>query len=139
MAETFLLEVATPGRRLVHEPALEAQIPGADGYLGVLPGHAPLLGQLGIGELQYKLKDGQTHRALIAGGFVEVTQNTVRVLADVCENPDEIDVARARAALKRASDRMSKIDGDIDVGRAINAMRRAQERLALVARRSAAP
>jgi F-type H+-transporting ATPase subunit epsilon len=131
MADTFLLEVVTPDRRLVYEPVLEAQIPGAEGYLGVLPGHAPLLGQLGIGELQYKMKDGEIHRALIAGGFVEVMPTTVRVLADVCENPDEIDEARAAAALKRAAERLSKIDGTVDASRAINAMRRAQERLAL--------
>jgi F-type H+-transporting ATPase subunit epsilon len=134
MADTFLLEIATPDRRLVHEPVLEAQIPAAGGYLGVLPGHAPLLGQLGIGELQYKLQSGQVNTVLVAGGYVEVAQQHVRVLADVCENANEIDVARAEAALKRASERMSQIDGSVDVGRAINAVRRAQERLALAHR-----
>jgi len=129
MAETFLLELATPERRLVHEPVAEAQIPGASGFLGILPGHAPLLGQLGIGELGYKTKDGKLHVANIAGGYVEVTPTQVRVLADAAELPNELDAARAEAALKRANDRLSKIDGVVDVARAINAMKRAQSRL----------
>ena len=129
MADTFLLEVATPERRLVHEPVLEAEVPGASGFLGILPGHAPLLGQLGIGELGYKLKDGKVHTVSVAGGYVEVTPTQVRVLADAAEFANEIDGARAEAALKRANDRLSKIDGVVDVARAINAMKRAQARL----------
>ena len=132
MADTFLLEVATPERRLVHEPVLEAQIPGASGYIGVLPGHSALLGQLGIGELGYKMKDGKTHVVNVAGGYVEVTPNHVRILADSAEMPNEIDLARAEAALKRANDRLSKIDGVVDPARAINAMRRAQSRLDII-------
>jgi F-type H+-transporting ATPase subunit epsilon len=131
MADTFLLEVATPERRLVHDPVTEAQVPGATGFLGILPGHAPLLGQLGIGELGYRMKDGKTHIVMVAGGYVEVTGNHVRVLADSAELTNEIDITRAEAALKRASDRMSKIDGVavVDVARAINSMKRAQARL----------
>ena len=129
MAETFLLEVATPERRLVHEPVSEAQVPGESGFLGLLPGHAPLLGQLGVGELGYKTKDGKAHVVTVSGGYVEVSPNKVRVLADAAELASEIDAARAEAALKRANDRLSKIDGIVDTARAINAMKRAQARL----------
>jgi F-type H+-transporting ATPase subunit epsilon len=134
MPDTFLLEVATPERRLVHEPVLEAQIPGASGFLGVLPGHAPLLGQLGIGELGYKMKDGKLHVVNVAGGYVEVTSTHVRVLADAAELPSEIDQARAEAALKRANDRLGGIDALVDSARAINAMKRAQARLEIAKR-----
>jgi F-type H+-transporting ATPase subunit epsilon len=129
MADTILLEVATPERRLVHEPVTEAQVPASTGFLGILPGHAPLLGQLGIGELGYKMKDGKTHIVNVAGGYVEVTPTQVRILADAAELTNEIDIARAEAALKRANDRMSRVDGVVDVARAINAMKRAQARL----------
>jgi F-type H+-transporting ATPase subunit epsilon len=131
MADTIVLEVATPERRLVHEPVMEAQIPAATGFLGILPGHAPLLAQLGIGEMAYKTKDGKSHVANVAGGYVEVSGGHVRVLADAAEVPNEIDLTRAEAALKRANDRLSKIDGVVDVARAINAMKRAQSRLEL--------
>ena len=129
MADTILLDVATPERRLVHEPVFEAQIPGASGFLGILPGHAPLLGQLGFGELSYKMKDGKTRVINVASGYVEVTPNQIRVLADAAELPNELDLARAEAALKRASERMGRFDGVTDVARALNAMKRAQARL----------
>jgi len=129
MADTILLDVATPERRLVHEPVTEAQIPGASGFLGILPGHAPLLGQLGFGELSYKMKDGKTRVVNVASGYVEVTPNQIRVLADAAELPNELDLARAEAALKRASERMGRFDGVTDVARALNAMKRAQARL----------
>ena len=129
MADTILLDVATPERRLVHEPVTEAQIPGASGFLGILPGHAPLLGQLGFGELSYKMKDGKTRVINVASGYVEVTPNQIRVLADAAELPNELDLARAEAALKRASERMGRFDGVTDVARALNAMKRAQARL----------
>ncbi len=129
MADTILLDVATPERRLVHEPVTEAQIPGASGALGILPGHAPLLGLLGFGELNYKTKDGKMHVINVAAGYVEVTPNQIRVLADAAELPNELDLARAEAALKRASERMGRFDGVTDVARALNAMKRAQARL----------
>src|SRR4051794_35831529 len=126
MADTFLLEVATPVRRLVHEPVFEAQIPGESGALGILPGHAPLLGNLGIGELTYKMKDGKPHVVNVAGGYVEVTATRVRILADAAELPNEIDLGRAEASLKRAAERLQKIDSLVDAARAVNAMKRAQ-------------
>ncbi|MEI9899591.1 MAG: ATP synthase delta/epsilon chain alpha-helix domain-containing protein [Hyphomicrobium sp.] len=82
-----------------------------------------------MGELGYKMKDGKLHVVNVAGGYVEVTPNYIRVLADAAELPNELDIARAEAALKRASERMGRFDGVTDVARAINAMKRAQARL----------
>jgi len=81
MAATFELEVVTPDRQVVKQDAESAQIPGKDGYLGILPDHAALLSELGEGELSYTL-GGKTEKLQVSGGFVEVRNNHVRVLAD---------------------------------------------------------
>jgi len=101
MADTIQLEVATPERQLVRETVSEVQIPGKDGYLGILPGHAALLGLLGAGVLAYTAGGGRQYLA-IQGGFVEVSEGCVRMLADVAEPAAEIDVARAQADLASA-------------------------------------
>ena len=130
MADTFQLEIATPERLLAAVLASEAQIPGKDGMLGILPEHAPLLSELGTGELSYQTSEGRK-RAVISGGWLQVIDNHVRVLADRAEAVDEIDLARAERALKRAMDRLNQTsDANIDVPRALNAMRRAEARLA---------
>ncbi len=130
MAGTLHLEVATPERLLVKDDATEVYIPGADGMLGILPEHAALLGELGIGELSFVSSAGR--RAIfIAGGWVQVLNNEVRVLADRAENISEIDTARAEASLKRAQERLGPpTAAGLDVARAINSMRRAEARLA---------
>src|SRR5688572_9552599 len=128
MAETFELEIATLELAVVRARSREAQILTERGYVGILPGHAALLGQLGIGELTY-VSDGQKRNLVIQGGFLEVVHDHVRVLADKAERPDEIDAKRAEAAMKRAADRLSRPDVGVDVARALNAMRRAQARL----------
>jgi F-type H+-transporting ATPase subunit epsilon len=84
MAETFLLEVATPERLLVRQPASEAQIPAANGYVGILPGHAALLAELGAGQLTYTAA-GQRRALTVSGGWLEVASDHVRVLADGAE------------------------------------------------------
>jgi len=84
MAETFLLEVATPEKLLVREQASEAQIPAANGYVGILPGHAALLAELGAGELSYAA-GGRRHSLTVSGGWLEVASDHVRVLADGAE------------------------------------------------------
>ncbi|MBI3207596.1 MAG: F0F1 ATP synthase subunit epsilon [Candidatus Solibacter usitatus] len=127
---TFELEIATPERLLVKESATEAQIPGASGELGVLPGHAMLLSSLGAGVLTYKA-GGTNHSLAVSGGVVEIQQDVVRVLAMVAEKPSEIDAKRAREAEKRASDRLATIKDNIDSARAFNALKRAQARLAI--------
>jgi F-type H+-transporting ATPase subunit epsilon len=88
MPETFLLEVATPERLLVSEHVSEAQVPAANGYLGILPGHASLLAELGSGELTY-VKEGQRHGIRIEGGWVEVSEEGTRVLAGSAEAAEE--------------------------------------------------
>jgi F-type H+-transporting ATPase subunit epsilon len=100
-SETFTLEVVTPDRAVVREPVAEMQLPGREGYLGILPGHTPLLTELGIGALSYR-KGDQTVYVAIAGGFAEVLAGRVLVLADAAQRADEIDVARAQSALADA-------------------------------------
>ena len=94
MAETFELEIATPERLLVREQVMEAQIPLVNGYIGVLAGHSPLLGEVGAGDLTY-LAEGRRRHLAVTGGWVEVLASHVRVLADKAEKADEIDLTRA--------------------------------------------
>jgi F-type H+-transporting ATPase subunit epsilon len=128
MAGTFQLEVATPERLLVREQVSEVQVPAANGYLGILPEHAALLAPLGTGVLSYVVS-GHRRSMAIANGYLEVLGGNARVLADVAENADEIDVKRAETALRRAEDRLSHPDVALDVARALNAAKRAQARL----------
>ena len=128
MAETFQLEVATPDRLLVREQVEEVEIPTANGYIGVMAGHSPLLGELGAGDLEYSAQGRRRHMA-VSGGWVEVLGGNVRVLADRAEKADEIDVARAEEARQRALDRLSRPPADLDVARAMNALKRAQARV----------
>ena len=108
MADTFELEIATPNRLLVREHVTEAQIPAANGYLGILPDHSPLLALLGTGSLSFTL-NGKSQSLAISGGYVEVQPDHVRVLADSAEKAEEIDLERASVALKRAEERLSKV------------------------------
>ena len=102
MADNLELEVATPERELVRELVSEVQVPGKNGYMGILPGHAPLLGLLGIGTLAYvSVSDGKKRYLSTHGGFVEVLDDHVRVLADCAERAEEIDIQRAKAALQQ--------------------------------------
>ncbi|MEB2363721.1 MAG: F0F1 ATP synthase subunit epsilon [Bryobacteraceae bacterium] len=135
MPDTFELEVTTPERLLIRNQVNEAQIPAANGYLGIGPEHAPLLAELGIGELSYRV--GNIRKSLVvAGGFVEVMTDHVRVLADSAEKASEIDVERARAALRRAEERLgSNATVAVDVARALNAAKRAKARLEAAAHR----
>jgi F-type H+-transporting ATPase subunit epsilon len=101
LPDKFTLEVVTPERRVVHASATEAQIPAGDGYLGILPGHAPLLATMGEGELSYR-EGGTRHYAAVFGGYVEVLAERVIVLAEAAERAEDIDTARARDAKERA-------------------------------------
>jgi F-type H+-transporting ATPase subunit epsilon len=130
MADTFELEIATPEKLVIREQVTEAQIPAEGGMIGVLPEHAPLISELGIGELTYVV-GGAKSSLVVSNGWVEVLKNHVRVLADHAEKANEIDVARAQASLKRAEDRLSKAAArGVDIARALNAMKRAQARIA---------
>ena len=130
MPDSFELEVATPERLLVREQATEAQVPAKNGYMGILPGHAALLSQLGSGVLDY-VAGGQRRYLAVAGGFLEVLPGHVRVLADVAERAEDIDVARARVALDRAQEQI----GGYDPAVALAAMARAQSRIAAAERK----
>src|SRR5882757_5902543 len=100
------LRIVSADRSLVNEQVDEVEIPGADGYFGVLPGHTPLLGLLGTGELWYR-QGTEKHYLHISSGFAEVQPDTVTILAQVAEKADEIDIARAEASKKRAEQRVS--------------------------------
>ncbi len=101
MPDTFQLEIVTPEKMVVRDTAEEIQIPGKSGYIGVLPGHAPLITELGAGEISYR-GEGQSHRFSVAWGFAEVLPNRVTVLAETVERADEIDVSRAQQSLQEA-------------------------------------
>jgi len=128
MAETFQLDIVTPDRLLVREAASEVTIPGRSGYLGVLPGHAPLLTELGVGEIAYRSASAVQHLA-VAWGFAEVLPNKVTILAETAERPAEIDVARAQQAKERAQQHLQHPSPDVDFRRAREALDRAQTRL----------
>ncbi len=132
MADTFELEIATPERSVVKEAAVRAQIPGKDGYMGILPDHAALLSELGIGILTYVTAQGGKYSVAIHGGYVEVLDNHVRVLADLAEPGSEVDVERARKALEHANQTMNAgtnpADGS-DPAYALSAAMRAEARI----------
>lgn len=107
MADTIQLEVVTPDRLVVNDTAEYIQIPGKTGYLGVLPGHAPLITELAVGEISYT-NGGQTRRLAVAWGFAEVLPEKVTILAETAERADEIDVSRAQAARQRAEEELRK-------------------------------
>ena len=137
MADTFTLEVVTPARQVVHEPVNEAQIPVLGGYIGVLPGHTPLLAEMGVGELSYHVGNRVVSCTAI-GGFVEVLADRVIVLADSAERAEEINVARAEAARDRAQKRLETTnDPNVDWKRAEQALARAQTRLQVAAKAGA--
>jgi F-type H+-transporting ATPase subunit epsilon len=107
MAETIQLEIVTPERLVVNDTAEYVEIPGKSGYLGVLPGHAPLITELAVGEISYR-NAGKTARLAVAWGFAEVLYNKVTILAETAEKAEEIDTARAEAAKKKAEAELQK-------------------------------
>src|SRR3979490_2801573 len=113
----ILLEIVTPDRSIVREEGDEVVVPATDGYLGALPGHTPLLATLQVGTLWYR-QGQEKHYLAIAFGFVEVQPDRVTILAQIAEKADEIDLARAEAAKKRAEARLASPTTDIDFERA---------------------
>ena len=122
------LEFVTPERAIVHDDVDEVELPGEDGYLGVLPGHAPTLAALKTGEMWYR-KGTDKKYAFIADGFAEIVPERVSILAQVAERAEDIDLARAEAAKRRAEERIARPASDIDMERARIAMLRALTRL----------
>jgi len=128
MADTFQLEIVTPEKKVVETAAEEVQIPGKNGYLGILPGHAPLITELAVGEIKYR-ENSTDQRLAVAWGFAEVLPEKVTILAETAERPGEIDVNRARKAKERAQERLTSGDPNVDVGRALDSLHRAEARL----------
>ena len=127
------LQIVSADRSLVNEQVDEVQIPGADGYLGILPGHTPLLATLQVGTLWYR-QGQEKHFLAIAFGFAEVQPDRVTILAQIAEKPEEIDVVRAEAAKKRAEQRLITPAMDMDFERARIALMKSLMRLQVASR-----
>jgi F-type H+-transporting ATPase subunit epsilon len=125
------LEFVTPERSIAHDDVDEVELPGEEGFFGVLPGHAPFLVALRPGEMWYR-KGNQTVHAFLGGGFAEVTPERVSVLAPVAERAEDIDQARAEAAKRRAEERLARPTADVDFERARIALLKAISRLDVV-------
>jgi F-type H+-transporting ATPase subunit epsilon len=133
------LEVVTPSRQLLSEKVDSIELPGKDGYLGILPGHAPLLTQLGIGVLAYS-QSGTAHYATVMEGFAEVLGDRVIVLADAAELAHEIDPSRAQSAAERAEAEIAKAGhGETDWHAASLALQRALARQEAVSKSGTKP
>ncbi len=128
MPDTFELEIVTPEKLVVKDVAEEAQIPGKTGYLGILPGHAPLITELGVGEITYRIGGMQKHIS-VAWGFAEVLPTKLTILAETAERPDEIDVTRAEKAKVRAEEELKSGATDIDYDKVQAALERAETRI----------
>ena len=139
LPEAIELVIVTPEKQLLREKVVEVQLPGDNGYLGVLPGHAPLITELGIGELRYQHLGGKEslHLAVVRG-FAEVLPDRVTVLAETAERAEEIDLQRAKDALARAEKRLASNDANIDWDRANVALQRALIRIQVAAKQRSA-
>ena len=127
------LEIVTPDRSVLHERVDEVEIPGADGYFGVLPGHTPLLASLQVGVLWYR-KGIEKAYLSIAFGFAEVLPDRVTILARICERAEEIDVGRAEAERRRAEEQLARARADVDMDRARASLMKAMVRLQVASR-----
>ena len=127
------LQIVSADRLLVEEQVDEVEIPGADGYLGILPGHTPLLALLQVGELWYRRGQEKVYLS-IAFGFAEIQPDRVTILAEIAEKAEEIDIARAEAAKRRAEERLSKPMMEMDFERARIALLKSLIRLQVASR-----
>jgi F-type H+-transporting ATPase subunit epsilon len=127
------LQIVTPDRLLVQEQVDEVEIPGSEGYFGVLPGHTPLLASLAVGELWYR-KGQEKFYLSLAFGFAEVLPDRVTILARLAERAEDIDVERAEDARRRAEQRLSQSASDFDYERARIALTKSMMRLQVSAR-----
>jgi F-type H+-transporting ATPase subunit epsilon len=127
------LEIVAPERALVNAQVDEVELPGSEGYFGVLPGHTELLASLQVGELWYRIGQ-EKHYLAVAFGFVEVLPDRVTVLARIAEKAQDIDIARAEAAKKRAEERVANPTADMDFERARVALMKSLIRLQVASR-----
>lgn len=128
---TLLLEIVTPDKTIVSTPVVSAVCPGVEGEFGVLKDHISLLSALKIGAIRYRTESGEETNVFVSGGFADVNNNVLTVLAESAELAADIDVARAEAAKKRAEERLADTSGNIDHARAQAALNRAVARLSL--------
>ena len=135
MADTFQLEIVTPEKMVVRDVAEEMQLPGKGGYLGILPGHAPLITELAVGEITYR-SGNHTHHLSVAWGFAEVLPDKVTILAETAERADEINVARAQVAKQRAEAHIPGCNTEEDFQRTADNLKRADTRLEVAQRKS---
>ncbi|MEQ8173769.1 MAG: F0F1 ATP synthase subunit epsilon [Syntrophomonadaceae bacterium] len=126
---TFMLEIVTPEQILFKDEIEFLVVPGAEGELGVLKNHAPLVASLKIGVLRYKDQRGEFRRMAMSGGFLEIVDNVARVLAETAERGEDVDVLRAKAAKERAERRIQQRTEDINLARAQMALQRAIARI----------
>ncbi|HXT23831.1 MAG TPA: F0F1 ATP synthase subunit epsilon [Candidatus Eisenbacteria bacterium] len=134
MSDAIQLVIVTPERQILKESVSQVTMPGADGYLGVLPGHAPLITELGVGELTYRTSGGQNGLLAVIRGFAEVLPDRVSVLAETAEFAEDIDLARAQGALKRAQERIARGGENMDWDRATLSLQRALVRISVVSK-----
>jgi F-type H+-transporting ATPase subunit epsilon len=134
MADTFELEIVTPEKMIVRDRAEEMQIPGKNGYLGILPLHAPLITELAVGEITYR-NGNITHHLAVAWGFAEVLPDKVTILAETAERAEEVDVSRAQAAKGRAEGRLAAGNTEDDFVKAMGDLKRAETRLEVAEKR----
>src|SRR5512140_3310869 len=134
MTNAFQLEIVTPEKLVVRDTVDEVQIPGRNGYIGVLPGHAPLITELGSGEISYR-SNGQLHRFSMAWGFAEILPDKVTVLAETVERAEEIDVARAQQSLGKAEDLLKTAQTEEEFSVATAKIQRAEARLDVAQRK----
>ena len=134
LPNSFEVEIVTPDRLVVKDVAQEMQIPGSNGYLGILLGHAPLITELGVGEISYR-KNGSSAHLAVAWGFAEVLPTKVTILAETAERAEEIDVARAERAKERAESRLKEAQPDTDFRRAQVCLERAIIRIQVAEKR----
>jgi len=131
--EGLRLEIVTPDRVVLQANVDYVGAPGVGGEFGVLPGHVPLLSALSVGQLYYRQGD-KTHWAFVSGGFAEVSNDKMTILAEAAEQASDIDVERAKRALERAEARLEKAGPDVDEVRARAALHRAMERIHIAGR-----
>ena len=130
MPDAIELVIVTPEKQLLRERVPDVEMPGENGYLGILPGHAPLMTELGIGELSYHQAGGkESTNFAIVRGFAEVLPDRVTILAETAERAHEIDIDRAMRAKQRAEERITRGGEDVDYGRALVALERAVIRI----------
>jgi F-type H+-transporting ATPase subunit epsilon len=136
MAESLQLEIVTPEKLIVRDTAEEVQIPGRNGYIGVLPGHAPLITELGAGEISYR-SSGQLHRFSMAWGFAEILPDRVTLLAETVEPAHEIDLKRAQESRSNAEGSLQSAHSEADCDKYLGKIERAQARIDVAGKKEA--